>query len=476
MSNYLFYDLETSGLQTCFDVPLQAAFLQAGPDLSIERELTLRCRLPAHIVPSPDALRITGVTPAMLEEQPLSHLEMMAQIARIVADSKPSLILGFNNLRFDDECLRQSWYQSLLPPYAASMTGDGRGDVLSMLRAVALVEPQAITIPRDDAGKPVMRLGDVCRANRIGLSEADAHDALADVRATRELFMLLRERAPSTMATMLLHAKKSGPIGLMEAGEPVILGGTSRLTLVLPMIASPTNPAARVCLDLSQDPAGFIDLPAIDLLARIRSSQSPVRQVRTNAMPILFSWEQAAHALIEPEPDAVYRDRARALWAHPTFTRQLVLALEGQYMDRESSPYPDQQLYAGGFVSDADAVACRRWHEIEWKYRENHAAWHIRDPRLRSLAVRQIFLNAPEALSPEAQRRGRNWLRHRLMTEDDVPWLTLPRALARCDELAATTDEPDARAALDQIRAWLIQRRDSLGPGVETDGRAPAAA
>ena len=473
--SYLFYDLETSGL-TAFDVPLQAAFVQCDADLSIRRQLTLRCALPGHVVPSPDALMITGITPAMLEDQPLSHLEMMAQIARIVADCKPTMLVGYNSVRFDDECLRNSFYQTLLPPYLASITGHGRADVLTLLRAVALVEPRAIIIPRDATGKPVMKLGDVCRANGIGLSEDDAHDALADVRATRELFMLLRECAPATMATMLLHAKKSGPIALMEAGEPVILGGTSRLTPALPMIASPTNPASRVCVDLSQDPAGFIDLQALDLLARIRSSRSPVRQVKTNAMPILFSWGQAAHALVEPEPDAVYRERARALWAHPTFTRQLVLALQDQYADREPSPYPDQQLYSGGFVSDADAVACRRWHEIEWKFREHHAAWHIRDPRLRSLAVRQIFLNAPEALSPEAQRRGRDWLRHRLVTEEDVPWLTLPRALARCDELAAETGDPTKRAALDQIRAWLVRRRDALGPGTETDGRAPAAA
>ncbi|WP_324131953.1 exonuclease domain-containing protein [Bosea sp. (in: a-proteobacteria)] len=463
---FLFLDLETSGLSSSFDTPLQAAFVQTDAHLQIQRELTLRCRLPDHIVPSPDALLITGVTPEMLANQPHSHLEMMAQIARIVADSKPSLILGFNNLRFDDECLRQSWYQTLLPPYAASMTGHGRGDVLSMLRAVALVEPQAIILPRDASGKWVMKLGDVCRANGNGLSEANAHDALADVRATRELFMLLRERAPATMATMLLHAKKSGPIALMEPGEPVILGGTSRLTPVLPMIASPTNPAARVCLDLSQDPAGFIGLPALDLLARIRSSRSPVRQVKTNAMPILFSWGQAAHALVEPEPDAVYLERARALWAHPTFTRQLVLALQDQYADRVPSPYPDQQLYSGGFVSDADAVACRRWHEIEWKFREHHATWHIRDPRLRSLALRQIFLNAPEALSPEARRRGQDWMRHRLATEDEVPWLTIPKALARCDELAATI-EPGSVAALDEIRAWLLQRRDALPQGGE---------
>ncbi|KRE09935.1 hypothetical protein ASE63_05385 [Bosea sp. Root381] len=448
-------------MQPQFDAPLQAAFVQCDADLSIRRELTLRCRLPQHIVPSPDALLVTGVTPEMLDNQPQSHLGMMAQIARILADCRPSLLVGYNNIAYDDEMVRQSFYQCLLPPYAGSMTGHGRADVLTMLRAVIMLEPDAVVVPRDAAGKAILKLGMVCRANGIALTDEDAHDALADVRATRDLFKLLLERAPATMATMLRHAKKSGPIALMEPGEPVILGGTSRLTPVLPTIASPTNPSARICINLDIDPAEFIDLAAPDLLARIRSGRSPVRQVKTNAMPILFDWAQAAHALVDPQPDQVYRDRARALWAHPTFLRQLALALQDQYADRAPSPYPDEQLYSGGFVSDADVVACRRWHEIEWKYREHYVAWHIRDPRLRSLALRQIFLNAPETLSPEARRRGQDWLRHRLTTENEVPWLTIPKALARCDELAATGD-PETRVALGQFRARLEQRRDGL--------------
>lgn len=458
---YLFYDLETSGLSPCFDAPLQAAFVKCDADLAIQRTLTLRCRLPDHIVPSPDALLVTGVTPAMLENQPLSHIEMMAQIAEIIANCKPAMLIGYNTIRYDDEMLRQSFFQTLLPPYAGAMTGHGRADVLTMLRAVIMLEPEAIVVPRDATGKAVLKLGAVCRANGIGLAEADAHDALADVLGTRDLFGLLLERAPTTMAMMMFNAKKSGPNGIMHAGDPVILGGTSRLVPVLPMIGSPTNPNARVCIDLSRDPAGFIDLPAVELLALMRTSRSPVRQVKTNAQPILFGWDQAKHALVEPEPDAVYRDRARRLWAHPTFCRQLALATQDQYADREPSPWVDAQLYSGGFVSDKDAAACARWHTMEWRFRECFAQWYIEDPRLRSLAMRQLFLNAPEAMSAEGWQRGQEWLRHRLTTQDEVPWLTIPKALARCNELAATVD-PASRPAIEEIKVWLQMRRDAL--------------
>ena len=108
---YLFYDLETSGLNPIHDAVLQAAFIQADADLGVQRELTLRCRLPAHVVPSPDAMLVTGLTPTMLEEQRLGHLEMMAQIGRIITDAKPCMILGYNILRYDEEVLRQNFFQ-----------------------------------------------------------------------------------------------------------------------------------------------------------------------------------------------------------------------------------------------------------------------------------------------------------------------------------------------------------------------------
>lgn len=460
---YLFYDLESTGLSPCFDIPLQSAFVQTDAEHRILRELTLRCRLPAHIVPSPDALLVTGVTPTMLDDQPLSHLEMMGQIARILADCKPAMLIGYNTIRYDDEVIRQSFFQTLLPPYAGAMTGHGRADVLTMLRAVIMLEPDAVVVPRGADGKSKLKLGEVCRANGIGLSETDAHDAMADVLATRDLFRLLLDRAPTTMATMLANATKRGPSGLMAGDEPVILGGISRLVPVAPFIGSPTNPNARTVIDLSEDPAGLLDLQAPELLALIRSGRSPIRSVKVNAQPMMFGWDQAAHALIEPLPLSVYRDRARALWNHPTFTRQLALALEGRYADREPSPYVDEQLYSGGFVSNGDAAACERWHRQPWNMRAGFAAQHIQDTRLRSLAIRQVFLDGPETLTPKAWRRGQDWLRHRLTTTDEVPWLTIPKALARCEELVATV-EPASRPALEAIRAWLVERREALGP------------
>ena len=61
--SYVIYDLETSGLDPAWNVPLQAALLHTDAELKPLGELSLRCRLPAHIVPAPGALLTTGIRP-----------------------------------------------------------------------------------------------------------------------------------------------------------------------------------------------------------------------------------------------------------------------------------------------------------------------------------------------------------------------------------------------------------------------------
>ena len=51
--SFVIYDLETTGLEPQWNLPLQAALIHTNADLRPLGELSLRCRLPAHIVPAP---------------------------------------------------------------------------------------------------------------------------------------------------------------------------------------------------------------------------------------------------------------------------------------------------------------------------------------------------------------------------------------------------------------------------------------
>uniref|UniRef100_A0A9E8CSJ5 Exonuclease domain-containing protein n=1 Tax=Bosea sp. NBC_00436 TaxID=2969620 RepID=A0A9E8CSJ5_9HYPH len=461
MSSFIIYDLETTGLEPAWNVPLQAALIHTDEELRPLGELSLRCALPAHIVPSPGALLTTGIRPEQLEQAPMTSLDMLGQIARAIRAWSPATVVGYNILHYDEEVLRHSFFSHLLPPYATQAPGLKRADLLIMLRAAIMLEPGAITIPLDGNGKRSLKLGAVCRANGIPLAEDEAHDALFDARATLALFRLLRERAPRSIALMLANAHKSGPIRLLARGDLICLGGHAALVPAVGIRPNPDNATSWAVADLSIDPAGYLDGTAEEIASLLtRSGPRPMRMVKTNAQPIVLGWEDAQHALpTDRLDDAVYHDRARRIRQHPTFQRHLTAALKNRFADREPSPHHEATLYSGGFLSDADARVCARWHELPWDQR-GALVKHMGDIRLQAFANRQMFLHAPECLSHEAWRKGRDWLRERLTTEADVPWLTLPKALLDVAELRASLDPQDAdrHAHLDAIESWLHER------------------
>ncbi len=459
--SYIVYDLETSGLEPQWNVPLQAALIHCDDNLQPLSELSLRCRLPAHIVPAPGALFTTGIGPAQLEQAPMSSTEMLIAIAKALSAWAPSTVIGYNTIRFDEEMLRHAFFTHLLPPYATQLGGHRRADLLTIVRAVAMLEPSAIAVPTGTAGKQSLKLGDICRANGIALAEDEAHDALADTRATLALFRHLRQVAPATVAMMLSLADKAIPNRLLAGGEVLLLGWASKLTPVIGVAANPTVASSWAAVDLTVDPASYLG-GSPEEIAKLISAQgpSPIRLVRTNSQPILIAYEQGCHALSPDQRDQpLYHERAARIRDHVGFRANLANAMANRFAVRELSPYPEATLYGGGFLSTDDARLSARWHSSPWEDRPAIAA-QFQDDRLKAFANRLMLLEAPEALSPVAWQKGQAWLRERLTTDREVPWLTLQCALRQVGELRAglAEDEVGRRAHLDEIKRWLHQR------------------
>ncbi len=59
--SFVFYDTETTGTDTWFDQILQFAAIKTDADLNELDRFEIRCRLLPHVVPSPGAMRVTGV-------------------------------------------------------------------------------------------------------------------------------------------------------------------------------------------------------------------------------------------------------------------------------------------------------------------------------------------------------------------------------------------------------------------------------
>lgn len=64
-------------------------------------------------LPSPDALMVTGISP----QQTLSEGYSEAQVARLLVEevfTPDTIVVGFNNIRFDDEFIRHLLWRNFL--------------------------------------------------------------------------------------------------------------------------------------------------------------------------------------------------------------------------------------------------------------------------------------------------------------------------------------------------------------------------
>src|SRR5262249_10587345 len=105
---YLFYDIETTGLNKAFDQIIQFAAIRTDLNLNeIERQQFF-VKLNPDVVPSPQAFLTHRITVNTLYKHGISELEAVTRIHHML--NKPGTIsLGYNTLGFDDEFLRFSF-------------------------------------------------------------------------------------------------------------------------------------------------------------------------------------------------------------------------------------------------------------------------------------------------------------------------------------------------------------------------------
>jgi exodeoxyribonuclease-1 len=461
------YDTETTGLSRHYDVPLQAAFIVCDDDLVVQREIVARGRPPQHIIPSPDALLTTRTTPAMLEGAPLSHLDLMKTIASVVSMAGPACWVGYNSLKFDESILRQGFLQTLHPVYATQAPGCTRADVMVMAQAVAAHEPWALAVPLNEAGKPTFRLGALCAANGIVLSNDEAHDALADARATLAILRHLREAAPATFGMMMANSDRRHVLDMLRNTELLALTqhfGASRTLPIAPIIVSPTNGNAFAVADLTVDPGTYLETSEAELaeLLAIRGPR-PIFTIAANAQPMLFPFDHGGAAFLDPLPIEEYKARARRILDDHGFVARFTAVLGRQFGDRAVASQPEEQIY-DRFITKQDQGHSRRWHEISWEQRDRFGQVVVGDPRLQAFSRRMVFEAAPATMAPADRAAMTTWLVDRLLSDVDRPWMTIPAARRRLAALAAASSpgDVDRLKTIADISAWLDAKSASL--------------
>ena len=84
--SFVVYDVETTGLTKRFDQIVRFAAVFTDSDLNVKDRIELGCRLLPHVIPSPEAMHVTGLRIEQLRDASLpSHYEMVAEVRRILS-------------------------------------------------------------------------------------------------------------------------------------------------------------------------------------------------------------------------------------------------------------------------------------------------------------------------------------------------------------------------------------------------------
>lgn len=422
--SFFIHDYETFGKRPALDRPAQFAGVRTDLDFNIIEEPEVFYCAPADdYLPQPEAVMITGITPQVALSQGINEAEFAKRIH--AAFSVPNTcIMGYNNIRFDDEVTRNIFYRNFYDPYAYSwQQGNSRWDLLDTLRACFALRPEGIQWPENEDGLPSMRLEHLTKAN--GVAHENAHDAMSDVLATINMAKLLKAAQPRMFDYFYQLRNKnkiSQLIDIVEITPLVHVSGMfgalrSYVSLVAPLAWHPDNKNAVIMCDLSADISPLIELDVQQLRTRLYTPKAelagaspvPVKLVHINKCPIL-----APEKTLRPEDaqrTGVDRDlcmrNLETLRKHPEIRNKLIELFSEPQIFAESDDV-DTQIY-NGFFSPSDRSTMDIIRETS---PQNLPALELsfEDKRMKELFFRYKARNYPATLSYDEQQR---WLQHR---------------------------------------------------------------
>ena len=477
MQTFLFYDIETSGLNPAFDQVLTFACIRTDLSLNEIDRADIVIRLRDDIVPSPGAF-LTHRLDAQTLGAGISEYHAALKIHSLL-NTPNTISIGYNSLGFDDEFLRFLFYRNLLDPYTHQFAnGCSRMDMLPVTLIYYLFCPHALSWPVLESGRPTMKLEYLTRQNKFKTS-GRAHEAMSDVESVVGLAEAFSKHAKIwsyvqgffgknddlKRMNSLQGSKLSKAYG-MDLALMISVSFGADCNYMAPVVyVGGSVPYKNQSLWIRLDKDGLFDqtdesLGVYDLRA-IR--KKPGDQLFV--LPVLDRfWEKLSSA------------SRMVCIRNLDFIKQNLSGFDETVLFHRNFEYPkvpdidlDADLYQGGFFSFQDKKEIAIFHKTEGKKRD-HIAQSFQSNRVRMLAQRILVRNfnekpgcAPEfhahlkrlsGIDPDKSIKG---------YKADVK-LTCAKALGELEKIDAEAIQSFDAGQKDLLR-WLkchIQRQSSF--------------
>lgn len=472
-ASMFWYDFETTGIDASADRALQVAGIRTDEALNeVGEPLNMYCRMADDILPHPKACLVTGISPSTLQQHGLSEAVFFGRLQQAMLQPQ-TCTAGYNSLRFDDEFTRYGLYRNFHDPYAREWQGgNSRWDILDALRSAWALAPDGIQWPHNEEGRVSFRLELLTAAN--GIEHGQAHDALADVRATIAMARVLRNAQPALYQHLYALRDKNRVHQALRIGRPVVhvSGKQARhrryLSVVMPLLQDSQNKNAYVVCDLLEDVQPLLELTAEQIRQRLYTQRDQLpagtahialKKVHANKCPALFgmdSLDAARQPWLEVD-DALWRRNGRLLLDHLTQVQDKLRHVfsNEQFADKGD---PEQQLY-GGFLGSRDRDLCRAVLQADSQALREQP-WPFDDPRLPQLLIRYRARNYPDSLTTEEQLHWQTFCKQRLLGSEPGAPLTLA---GFAEAVAQLTQQERATAVIQEWQQYVDNLRQRYG-------------
>ena len=471
-ASFYFYDLETWGADPKNDRIAQFAGVRTNLNLEPLAPADMAyCQLAPDYLPSPEAVLITGITPQKCQKSGLTEVEFIRRLHQHLAEPG-TCVIGYNNIRFDDEMVRHTLFRNYIDPYGREwQNGNSRWDLIDVVRACYALRPEGIKWPMKEDGSPSFKLEDLAKANQI--EHLHAHDASSDVYATIALAALIRKAQPRLFDYLFQHRQKNQLSALIDvAGLTPLTHVSSRYpalqgccSWIVPIAYHPTNKNAVICFNLQQDPSLLLSLDTTELRRRLYAKATDlaedevrpaIKLVHLNKCPVLapaktLSAERAAELGINR---AECLRHLEVLRHHQAQFSALLLDVYQQSEPAQTTSNPDFSLYQG-FISDHDRRLLPQVHQLS-PQQLAVAPPMFQDDRLNQLMFRFRARNYPESLSHVELAQWQRFCKDQLQFGSEQPARTLDDFVLQLEACAETKqDDAKAMALLKQLFSYI---------------------
>ena len=464
MSNFVFYDFETSSSNKSWGQIIQVGAILTNDSLEELDRYEARCRLSSSIIPEAMALIVNKSSPKMLKGANLSHYEMVREFVNKLKVWGKATYIGYNSIDFDEEFLRNTLFQNLEYPYLTSTNGNNRGDLLNLARAANLYYPNTLKNSISEKGNAVYKLDQMAPLNGIEHGEA-AHSAIGDVIATLGIGKIISTKAPSVWQASLLTTNKDKTLELIKK-EPYFCTneyfyGKSRPYIQTYVCQHPKYQWPK-CFDLRHDPSIYLDIPIKDLKIEMGKNPKFLRTVRHNKHPIImnpsFGNEFEEYKMLGQEKLNI---RAKLIKDNKNFAEKISLILleeaeEKEHTKSQEDIYEEESIYKK-FTSTEDTRIFPEFHNVDWSKKLSVLS-KIKDERLHYFGKKLIYEEKPEILSIEEHKKIQKLIAKRVLSTNKEKWNTIPRTYSEIDTLREKFEregQPELLTILDDINAYV---------------------